>query len=252
MIRLLPLAVAGLVAATVSFATIGAKAQTAPGQPPAAAGPGGAQPPSSGPGGPPPSGGPPSQTMADGPHLPFLVVTSIEVLRSPRGGGMDIIRARGLASSIGWKQPHLLPITSGASIDGTLDLIFQGVSPPQAGSPGPFMVVEAILPVENGHPYKAVRVRSATNALTLKTLPGYVEGASPKADCSRCVGKTFVAKGASAPAGVAAADVVNEADMAWPIRVIKPTDGIPNYAYDPNRLTLVLTEDGRIADAAWD
>ena len=48
------------------------------------------------------------------------------------------------------------------------------------------------------------------------------------------------------------ADVVNEADLGVPIRVIRPTDGIPNYVYDPNRLTLVLTEDGRIADAAWD
>jgi hypothetical protein len=45
---------------------------------------------------------------------------------------------------------------------------------------------------------------------------------------------------------------VNEADLGVPIRVIRPTDGIPNYVYDPNRLTLVLTEDGRIADAAWD
>jgi len=247
MIRFLPLAVAGLVAATVSFGTIGANAQTAPGQPPAAAGPGGAPPTSPGPG-----GGPPPHGEMDGPHLPFLVVTSIEVLRSPRGGGVDIVRARGLASSTGWKEPHLLPITGGAPIDGTLDLIFQGVAPAQAGPPGPFMEVEAILPVETGHPYKAVRVRSATNALTLKTLPGYVEGAGPKADCSKCIGKTFVAKGSAAPAGVAAADIVNEADMPWPVRVIRPTDGIPNYTYEPNRLTIVLTEDGRIADAAWD
>ncbi len=164
---------------------------------------------------------------------------------------MDIIRARGLASSGGWKEPHLLPISSGASIDGTLDLIFQGASPSQAEPPGPLMPVEAILPVENGHPYKAVRVRSATNAITLKTLPGYQEIAAPKEDCAKCVGKTFVAKGASAPAGVAASDVVKEADLTYPIRVIRPTDGIPNYVYDPNRLTLVLSEDGRIADAAW-
>jgi hypothetical protein len=251
MIRLLPLAVAGLVAATVSFGTIGAKAQTGPGQPPAAGGSPGAPPSSSGPGGgPPPSSDPPQQTMPDGPHLPFLVVTSVEVLRSPRGGGMDIVRARGLASSTGWKEPHLLPITSGPSVDGTLDLIFQGISPPQSGPPGPFMEVEAILPVETGHPYKSVRVRSATNAVTLKTLPGYVEGPSPKADCSACIGKTFVAKGASVPTGVT--DVVKEADMPWPVRVIRPTDGIPNYVYHPNRLTIVLTEDGRIADAAWD
>jgi hypothetical protein len=252
MIRLMPLAVAGLVAATVSFATIGAMAQTAPGRPPAAGGPAGAPPSASGPSNaPPPSVSGPSQT-APGPQLPFLVVTSIEVLRSPRGGGMDIIRARGLASSGGWKEPHLLPISSGTGIDGTLDLIFQGVSPAQPGPPAPFMEVEAILPVENGHPYKAVRVRSATNAITLKTLPGYIEGAAPKTDCSKCIGKTFVAKGASAPSGVGVADIVNEADMPWPVRVIKANEGIPNYTYDPNRLTLLLAEDGRIADAAWD
>lgn len=242
--RVLPLAVAGVVAATVSFATIGAQAQTPPaGQPAAAPGPGGPPPGSAG--GPPPG-------MSDGARLPILMVTSIEVLRSPRGGGMDIIRARGLASSGNWKEPHLLPISSGASTDGTLDLIFQGASPSQAEPPGPLMPFEAILPVENGHPYKAVRVRSATNAVTLKTLPGYREIAAPKEDCAKCVGKTFVAKGASAPAGVAAADIVNEADLTYPIRVIRPTDGIPNYVYDPNRLTLVLGEDGRIVDAAWD
>ena len=241
--RILPLAVA--VAATVSFATIGAKAQTPPaGQP--AQGPGSS-------GGPPPGfvGGPPPG-LPDGARLPLLVVTSIEVLRSARGGGMDIIRARGLASSGGWKEPHLLPISSGNPIDGTLDLIFQGTSPSQAEPPGPLMTVEAILPIENGHPYKAVRVRSATNAVTLKTLPGYQEITAPKEDCAKCVGKTFVAKGASAPAGVAAADLVNEADLTYPIRVIRPTDGLPNYVYDPNRLTIFLGEDGRITDAAWD
>ncbi|MCW5734570.1 MAG: hypothetical protein KIS73_10605 [Enhydrobacter sp.] len=242
--KVLPLAVAGVVAATLSFATVGAQAQApAAGQPAAAGGPGGA-PPSSYQGGAP--GAP------EGAHLPFLMVTSIEVLRSPRGGGMDIIRARGLASSSGWKEPHLLPISNGAPIDGTLDLIFQGISPSRAEPPGPFMPVEAILPVENGHPYKAVRVRAATNAITLKTVPGYVEVAAPKLDCSKCVGKVFVARGAAAPAGVAAGDVVNEADLGVPVRVIRPTDGIPNYVYDPNRLTIVLTEDGRIADAAWD
>lgn len=242
--KILPLAVAGVVAATLSFATVGVNAQApAAGQPAGKAASGGAPPPSTEA---PPPGAP------EGAHLPFLMVTSVEVLRSPRGGGMDIVRARGLATSSGWGEPHLLPISSGASIDGTLDLIFQGVSPSQAEPPGPFMPVEAILPVESGHPYKAVRVRSATNAVTLKTLPGYVEVPGPKFDCSKCIGKTFVAKGAAAPAGVAAGDIVNEADLGVPIRVIRPSDGIPNYVYDPNRLTLVLTEDGRIADAAWD
>jgi hypothetical protein len=242
--KVLPLAVAGVVAAALSFATMGAMAQApAAGQPAAAGAPGNAPPSFAGGG---LAGAP------EGAHLPFLMVTSIEVLRSPRGGGMDIIRARGLAPSSGWREPHLLPISSGVPIDGTLDLIFQGVSPSRAEPPGPYMPVEAILPVENGHPYKAIRVRAATNAVTLKTLPGYVETDAPKVDCSKCIGKTFVAKGAAAPAGVAAGDVVNEADLGVPVRVIRPTDGIPNYVYDPNRLTLVLTEDGRISDAAWD
>ncbi len=242
--KILPLAVAGAVVAALSFATLGAKAQTPPaGQPAAAASPAGGPPGS--------TEGPPPAGLPEGTRLPFLVVTGVEVLRSPRGG-MDIVRAHGLASSGGWKEPHLLPISSGPSIDGTLDLIFQGTSPSQAEPPGPLMPVEAILPIASGHPYKAVRVRSATNAITLKALPGYQESAAPKEDCAKCVGKTFVAKGAAAPAGVAATDIVNEADLPFPLRVIRPTDGIPNYIYDPNRLTLVLSEDGRIADAAWD
>jgi hypothetical protein len=36
------------------------------------------------------------------------------------------------------------------------------------------------------------------------------------------------------------------------VRVIKPRDGIHSYTLDPNRLTLVLSEDSRIVDAAWD
>jgi hypothetical protein len=27
---------------------------------------------------------------------------------------------------------------------------------------------------------------------------------------------------------------------------------VPSYTFDPNQLTLVLSEDGRIVDAAWD
>jgi len=36
------------------------------------------------------------------------------------------------------------------------------------------------------------------------------------------------------------------------LRIIKPTDGIPSYTLEPNRLTLLLSEDGRIVDGAWD
>jgi hypothetical protein len=101
-------------------------------------------------------------------------------------------------------------------------------------------------------------VRGATNAVTLKTIPGYIEapgyaeGAPAKEDCAKCLGKYFVAKGANPPAGVAADQIVREADLPWKLRVIKPNDGVPNYTFDPNQLTLVLSDDGRIVDAAWD
>lgn len=208
-------------------------------------------------GGPPPGYGSSSQSSETGapPAMvpwPITLVTSVEVLRSERAGGLDVIRARGLVSSSSWGSPHLIPITRGEAIDGILDLIFQGVVPTSPAPLGPFMPFEALLPVDKGHPYKGVRVRSGTNAITLKTLPGYAEIAAPKEDCAKCRGKFFVAKGAQPPAGAAADSVVREADLTWNLRIIKPTEGIPSYAFDPNRLTLVLSEDGRIVDAAWD
>jgi hypothetical protein len=45
---------------------------------------------------------------------------------------------------------------------------------------------------------------------------------------------------------------VREEDLPYPLRIIRPTDGIPSYEYEPNRLTLVLSETGQIVDAAWD
>lgn len=206
------------------------------------------------PGQPAPSYGGPSvgSPPASGTPQPVVFATSVEVLRSDRAGGLDVIRVRGVATSGNWGQPHLIPITAGESRDGMLDLIFMAVSPSGAQPIGPFMPVEAILPVETGHPYKGVRVRAGNNAITLRSIPGYVETPAPKEDCAKCLGKFFVAKGANPPAGATAENSVREADLPYVLRVIKPTDGIPNYAFDPNRLTLLLSEDGRIVDAAWD
>ncbi|NDH64430.1 MAG: hypothetical protein EBY18_22920, partial [Alphaproteobacteria bacterium] len=81
--------------------------------------------------------------------------------------GLDVIRARGLVSSQAWGSPHLIPITQGEPVDGILDLIFQGVVSAAPAPLGPFMPFEALLPVDTGHPYKGVRVRSGTNAITL-------------------------------------------------------------------------------------
>lgn len=243
MIPLKALTLAGLLAATMLSAPALGQQQQQSGPPP------GQQ------GGPPPAyGGPQSgPPSADSPPSPVLIVTSVEVLRSARGpGGLDIVRARGLVTSGGWGQPHLLPITQGRPRDGVLDLVFQSTAPGGAAPLGPFMPVEAILQIEPGHPYAGVRVRAANNVVTLKALPGYAETAAPKQDCAKCMGRYFVAKGASLPAGATAENSVREEDLPYTLRIIKPTDGISSYALDPNRLTLVLAEDGRIIDAAWD
>jgi len=198
------------------------------------------------------SGPPAGGQQPEGRPFPVMFVTSVELLRSERTGGLDIVRARGLVTSNSWSSPHLLPITQGSGIDGMLDLLFQASAPPGMSPLGPFMVVEALLPLGNGHPYKGIRVRSGYNAITLKTLPGFAEGAPPKEDCAKCLGKYLQAKGAAPPAGQTAANIVREEDLPYPLRVIRPNDGIPSYEYDPNRLTLVLSESGQIVDAAWD
>jgi hypothetical protein len=199
----------------------------------------------------PPYPGQPAGTVG-GPPAPVVFVTSVEVLRSDRAGGLDVVRVRGVVTGSSWSQPHLIPITQGQPRDGMLDLIFQASAPAGASGLGPFMTVEAILPVETGHPYKGVRVRGGNNAISLKTIPGYAETPAPKEDCAKCIGKFFVAKGANPPAGATAENTVREADLPYMLRIIKPTDGIPSYALEPNRLTLLLSEDGRIVDGAWD
>jgi hypothetical protein len=219
-------------------------------QPPAAGGP----PPGQQQGQPPsnaPYPGQPAGTVG-GPPAPVVFVTSVEVLRSDRNGGLDVVRVRGLVTGSSWSQPHLIPITQGAPRDGMLDLIFQASAPAGAAGLGPFMPVEAILPVETGHPYKGVRVRGGNNAISLKAIPGFAEAPAPKEDCAKCIGKFFVAKGANPPAGATADNTVREADLPYTLRIIKPTDGIPSYTLEPNRLTLLLSEDGRIVDGAWD
>jgi len=194
--------------------------------------------------------GQPGAAAPEGQPWPIVFVASVELMRSK--DGRDFVFVRGLVTSKGWSQPNLIPINQGTPIDGVLDILFEASSPAAPAPLGEFMEIDAMLPLGHQHPYKAIRVRSAANAVTLKQLPGYAEVKKLKNDCSNCLGKYFVAKGGTAPAGVAADNIRKEEDLLWEVRVIKPNQGIPSYTLNPNRLTLVLTEDGRISDAAWD
>jgi hypothetical protein len=183
---------------------------------------------------------------------PVLWVSSVETLSTTHGPQIDIIRVRGFTSTEGWQSGQLLPIAKGPALDGMLDLIFVAEPPSDSTTPGAFPGIEAIFTMEPNHPYKGVRVHSATNRVTVKTIPGYVEAPPPPDDCSKCVGKYFVGKGETVPSGVKAGDVVHEENLPKRLRVIRENEGVGKLDTDPNRLTLVLGENNRIVIAVWD
>jgi hypothetical protein len=193
------------------------------------------------------------QSQEDSPSFaPVLWVSSVETLSTTHGPQVDFIRVRGVTSTEGWQSGELIPISKGPSFDGILDLIFVADPPSDSTTPVPFPSIEAVFTMEPGHPYKGVRVHSATNRITVKSIPGYVEGPPPPDDCSKCIGKYFVGKGETAPAGVSATDIVREESLPKRLHVIRATEGVGKLDSDPNRLTLVLSEEGRIVIAAWD
>ena len=183
---------------------------------------------------------------------PVLRIVSVEVLRSSHGTPLDIIRVRGLASSPGWEEAELIPLTRGTPKDGILELVFVARAPAEAMEATGFEPIEAIFPIEASHPYKGVNVHSASDSLSVSQLPGYAESKGGGEDCSKCVGKTFVAKGTVAPSGKSAAEVVKEEQLPAASRIIKHSDGIPSAESNPNRLTLVVSKDGTIASAIWE
>ena len=185
-------------------------------------------------------------------RAPVLKVVSVEVIRSTHGTTLDIVRVRGLTSSQGWEEAELVPLTRGTPKDGMLELMFVARAPSEAMEATGFEPIEAIFPIESSHPFKGVNVHGATESVTLTQLPGYAEGKGSAEDCSKCVGKVFVAKGTVAPAGKSAAEVVKEEQLPPLSRVIKHSDGIASAESNPNRLTLVLSRDGTISSAIWD
>jgi hypothetical protein len=185
-------------------------------------------------------------------RAPVLHITSIEVIRSTHGPALDIVRVRGLVSTPGWEEAELVPLTHGTPSDGVLDLAFIARAPAEPQEASGFEAIEAILPIETDHPYKAINVHGAAGSVTLNQLPGYAEAKVPSEDCSKCVGKFFVPKGAAKPAGKADADLVKEEDLPSAPRIIKSTDGLYKLESDPNRLTIIVNKDGQITTAFWE
>ena len=193
--------------------------------------------------------GQPPDENSDESIKPLFKVTSVELMRSAHPPELDIVRVRGISSTDSWTDPQVVAVSRGPSADGVLDLLLVGRAPDDASSASRFGALEAIFVIEPGHPYKGIRVRSATNTVKLERLPGYAEAPGRDKDCSDCVGKYYVARGASAPSGKG---VVREEELPPTTRVLHETDGVRKLDTDPNRLTLILGPGDEIVQAFWD
>jgi hypothetical protein len=184
------------------------------------------------------------------PQLPVLYVTGVEVFRSQLEPHQDVVRVQGLASSGGWSSVELVPLFSGAGKDAVLDLQLIAVFPLTSQKPMGFAPVDALFPLDVGHPYKGVRVRAAANVLDLKQIPGVAQAKITKEDCKECVGKKFAEKGKAA---AGAAGVVREEDLPRGFRVIMPDHGVAGITHNMNRLNLVIGDDKEtIVEAFWE
>jgi hypothetical protein len=195
----------------------------------------------------------PKPDQGDAPNTaPVFWITSVEVLRSTHAPQLDVVRVRGLVTTEGWESVELVPLTKGIPADGILDLALIAEAPFENTTPTSYPEVEAVFTIEPGHPFNGVRVHGAANRVVLRSIPGYVEAAAPPKDCVKCVGKLFVPKGQTAPAGRPQESIVREEDLPARLRVIRESDGLGTFDSDPNRITLLLNEKGEIIMAVWD
>ena len=177
-----------------------------------------------------------------------LRISSVEIIRSTHAPYLDIIRARGFASTKGWEEAELIPLTRGVPADGMLQLILVARPPETASDATGYEPVEAIFPLETDHPFKGVNVHAATNAISVTALPGYAEAKPLADDCGACVGKILAPKGATG----SRSEAVREDQLPPDTRIVRPADGMKEAESNPNRLTLILDKDNRIVTAVWE
>jgi hypothetical protein len=177
--------------------------------------------------------------------LPVLLITSVVATHPEGKPDEDLLRVTGVVSSRGWSAPRLVPTYGGPARDGVLDLELVATPPEQTAPADGFETVDAILELEGGSPYKAVRVRGSENALALDKLPGSAQADIKMQDCQDCIGKQF--QGGDKPMVGLGAESLPHA-----LRVLRPADGVHGAELDPNRLTLVLDANDTVVAAFWE
>jgi hypothetical protein len=192
---------------------------------------------------------PADMSRSQGNGLPVLLVTSLVVTHPEGKPSIDLIRVTGLASSGGWIEPRLVPTYEGPAPDLVLDLELIATPPAQTLQAEGFQPMDALLELPVGHPYTAIRVRGAENALQIDHLPGAAQAEIKINDCHDCVGKHFEA---TTTPGTAGANAITTSSLPRVLRVIRPSDGVYGADLDPNRLTLLLNSKGTIIKAFWE
>jgi hypothetical protein len=190
-----------------------------------------------------------STEATPGTELPVLYVTSVEVVRTSVDPKLDIVRVTGLTGSQGWNSPQLVPTFVGKPLDGILDLQFIATMPQQTQTAEGFVPIGAVFPLEQGHPFKGVRVRASENAIEVRQIPGTTQAQITVNDCKDCVGKKFVERGQAQPGQQG---VVRQEDLPKVLRWIIPSRGIRGITHNPNRLNLILSDDNTIVSAYWE
>jgi hypothetical protein len=182
-------------------------------------------------------------------ELPVLYVTGVEVVRTALEPKLDIVRVTGLTGSAGWSEPQLVPTFAGKPFDDILDLQFIATMPEESQKAEGFVPIAAILPLQQGHPYKGVRVHASENAIEVKQIPGSNQVTINVNGCNDCIGKKFVENGQAQPGQQG---IVRQEDLPKALRWITPSRGIRGIMQSPNRLTLILGDDNTIEYAFWE
>ena len=172
----------------------------------------------------------------------MLYVTNVEVLRATIGPKLEIVRVIGLTGSQGWSAPQLVATFAGKPLDDILDLQFIATMPSQSQKAEGFVPLGAVFALDEGHPFKGVRVRASENAVEVKQIPGSSQANITVSGCKDRIGKKFAERGEAQPGQPG---VVRQEDLPKVLRWIIPSRGIRGITHNPNRLNLIL------GDAAW-
>ena len=71
-----------------------------------------------------------------------------------------------------------------------------------------------------------MRVHGATNRVSLANFPGYAEADGQPKDCTDCVGRFLLRKGAAVPVNHAQNSVVREEELPKNTRILRGSEGI--------------------------